>query len=293
MKASRKKLLEQFSTMGESGAFGDEIKISRDEYNSLPTDIAIFLKVIIDYRQETLKHSEFIEGTEEIRETFLKYIIVAYREAKRVDSDIALSIINSFIGDYPGVEESCLLSKWCSLGNASLAFREVAKSESKLLVWQQACKQCQAYNEFLNGLLAYLIILWRTAKSKTVNTAVFSAAYSNKINQFKDLTGGENGAFYLIFRLAKPKLRNAIAHETIWLDSDANKVRYIDGRPPIEHEIGLIDFMSFCSFGSHLAQPYLAAIALIVVMENGTEQEKSLLPNDLVDLFNFVPEGII
>jgi hypothetical protein len=289
MKQSRKQLLEQFSHMAEDGAFGDEIKASQAEYASLPKGIAIFLKVIHDYRQKTIENQEFAE----IREMFLKLIIVAYREAKRVDSDIALSIINSFIDDYPGVQESCLLPKWCSLSNACLAFREVAKSENKLLVWQQACKQFQAYNEFLNGLLPYLIILWRTANSKSVNTSVFSVAYSNKINQFKDLTGGDDGAFYLIFRLAQPKLRNAIAHETIWLDSNANKVRYVDGKPPVEHEIDLVNFMALCSIGSHLVQTYLAALAVIVVMENGTQEAQSLLPQDLVDLFSFVPTSAV
>lgn len=285
MKQSRQQLLEQFSQMAEDGAFGDEIKASQAEYTSLPKGIAIFLKVIHDYRQKNIENQEFAE----IREMFLKPIIIAYREAKRVDPNIALSIINSFMYDYPGVPESCLLPKWCSLSNACLAFREVAKSQNKLLAWQQACKQFQAYNEFLNGLLSYLIILWRTAKSKSINISVFSATYSNKINQFNDLTGGDDGTFYLIFRLAQPKLRNAIAHETTWLDSNASKVRYVDGNPPIEHEIDLINFMTLCSVGSHLAQTYLAALSVIVVMENGTQEAKSLVPQDLFDLFNFVP----
>ena len=289
MKKSRQQLIEQFSKIAEDGVFSNEIRVSQLEYNSLPRDIAIFMKVVIDYRQQTLKHKDFAE----IREIFLKLIIVAYREAKRINPDIALSIVSSFIDDYPGVQESCLLLKLYSLSNACLAFREVAKSENRLLVWQQACRQFQAYNEFLNGLLSYLIILWRTAKSKTINTAVFALPYSNKVNQFMDITDGDDGAFYIIFRIVQPKLRNAIAHETIWLNSDANKVMYIDGKPPVEHEIDLKDFMVLCSVGSHLAQPYLAALALIVIMESDMEQAKLLLPKDLFDLFNFVPPNAI
>jgi hypothetical protein len=136
-----------------------------------------------------------------------------------------------------------------------------------------------------------LIILWRTANSKTVNTSAFSVAYSNKVNQFRDLTSGDDDAFGLIFRLAQPKLRNAIAHETIWLDSGASKVRYIDGKPPVEHEIELMDFMKLSSDGSHLAQTYLAALSVIFVMESGIQEANSLLPKDLVDLFNFVPNN--
>lgn len=224
---------------------------------------------------------------------FLQLLIVSYREAKRINPSVATSLLDSFVNDYPGVQHSCLLPKWTSLANASLAFREVASTENKLLIWQQSCTLFSAYNEFLNGLLAYLIVLWRTAKGKTINTAVFSVPYANKINQFSNLTGGDDGAFYLVFRLAQPKLRNAVAHGTMWPDLDAGKVRYIDVKPPVENEISLIDFTGLCSVGSHLAQPYLAALALIAIMENGVESAKSLLPQDLVTLFDFASKNVV
>lgn len=136
--------------------------------------------------------------------------------------------------------------------------------------------------------------MWRTAQGRTINTAVFSANYANKINQFRDITGGDDGAFSLIFRIAQSKLRNATAHETIWLDSDAGKVRYIDGKPSTEYEIDLVDFMTYQAVGAHIAQPYLAAIALIFVMEHGTDPERSALAEDLITLFNFVPaRGVV
>ncbi len=218
-----------------------------------------------------------------MRSLTCQLLIVAYREAKRKDADIALSFVESFIGDYPGVPESSLLSRWCSLAQASLAFREVADSQNPLLVWQQVCKQFQAYNEFLNGLLAYMIILLRTSAGKAVRTAVFDAPYGNKVDQFNSLTGGEDGPFYLLCRLARPRIRNAIAHETIWLDSDAAKVRYTEGRAPrSEYEMDLVEFMGLALAGSHLPHAYLAALGVIAVMEAGNDRARSLLPLQLV-----------
>lgn len=49
----------------------------------------------------------------------------------------------------------------------------------------------------------------------------------------------------------------------------------------------LIEFVGLASCGSHLCEPYLAAIGAIVVMEDGSAQAQSLLPEHLVRLFRF------
>ena len=87
--------------------------------------------------------------------------------------------------------------------------------------------------------------------------------------------------------LAQHKIRNAIAHDTIWLDSKANKVRYVDGRDQkIESEIDFFEFAAIATAGSHLAHTYLGAIGTIAVLEFGSEPAKSLLPKQLVSVFN-------
>ena len=283
MKDTHKNLLEQFSQMAAEGKFGDSITASQREYDQLPMGMAIMLKAIEDFCAETANHSPEIAET---RSLMCQLLIVAYREARRKDPNGALPFVHSFIEDYPGVPESSLLPRWCSLGQASLAFREVAHSQNRLLVWQQMCKQFQAYNEFLNGLLSYLIILWRISLGKHIDTRVFHATYGNKVDQFTSLTGGEDGPFYLFIRMARPRIRNAIAHETIWLDSDAIKVRFTEGRNHrTESEMDLIEFTALASTGSHLAHAYLAAIAVIVTMEGGTELAQSLIPPHLVAVF--------
>lgn len=269
--------------MAAEGQFGDSIIASRPEYDQLPMGVAIMLKVIEDFCAESAKHDSEIA---EIRSLMCQLLIVAYREARRKDPDGALPFVHSFIEDYPGAPESSLLPRWCSLGNACLALREMAHSQNKLLIWQQTCKQFQAYNEFLNGLLPYLIILWRISLGKQIHTRVFDANYANKLDQFKSLTDGEDGPFYLFIRIARPRIRNAIAHETIWLDSDATKVRFTEGRNhKTESEMDLIEFAVLASTGSHLAHSYLAAIAVIVTMEAGTELAHSLVPPHLVRVF--------
>lgn len=289
MKATHKRLLEQVAQMAAEGEFGESIKSAQREYDQLPAGMAILLKTVLDFCAETSHHESEIA---QIRSLACQLLIVAYREAKRKDTTIALSFAHSFIEDYPGVPESSLLPQWCSLAQASLAFREMAHSENRLLVWQQSCKQFQAYNEFLNGLFSYLIVLWRTSLGRSVNIQVFDATYANKINQFSSLTGGEDGPFYLFCRLARPRIRNAIAHETIWLDSDAAKVRFTEGRnPKIESEMQLVEFMALASIGSHLAHAYLAAIGVIAIMEEGTDFAKDLMPPQLVRVFTHVQDS--
>ena len=285
MKKSHARLLKQFADMAADGQFGDPIKKAQKEYDRLPPGIAILLKFVLDFWEKIFKKNDELS---QIRNLSCQLLIVAYREAKQRDPEIAQSLVNSFTTDYPGVPESTLLPRWCSLAQASLAMREVAHSKNRLMVWQQACKQFQAYNEFLNGLLAYLIILWRTKEGQPVKTNVFDTVYANKIHQFSSLTGGEDGPFYLFCRLARPKIRNAIAHETIWLDAGENKVRYEEGRHPrTEHEMDLIEFMGLAAAGSHLAQSYLAAIAVIAIMEEEYELGTKVLPPQLVKVFEF------
>jgi hypothetical protein len=284
MKETHLRLLKQVVDMALEGKFGELIKSTQREYEQLPPGMVILIKTVLDFYEETAQHHDAFA---EIRSLVFQLLIVAFREAKQKNPDVAMTFLYSFLEDYPGVPESSLLSRWSSLANASLAFREVADSKQRLLIWQQASKQFQAYNEFLNGLLSYLIILWRTSLGRLINPAVFDIAYGSKVDEFRSLTGGENGAFSVLLTLARPRVRNAIAHETLWLDSDAGKVRFTEGRNPrTEYEMDLVEFMGLAAVGSHLAHSYIAAIGAIAVMELGNDLAKSLLPPQLVRLFN-------
>jgi hypothetical protein len=284
MKENHKKLLDQFSKMASDGMFGDQIKASQAEFDQMPNAIAVSVKLVADFYSSD---SSEIEEMTQIRDLICQTLIVAYREARRENLQIAETFLYSFFQDFPGVSESLLMPRWCSLAQAGLAAREVAHSKNRLLIWQQTCKLFQSYSEFLNGLFPYLIILWKTSQKKSFELSVFSSSYANKINQFEAITGGDDGKFSILCRIAKPKIRNAIAHETIWFDPDEEKVRFIDGsNKKAEYEIDLSEFIGYATVGSHLAYIYLAAISAIVVMENYPDFAKSFLPLHLVKLFN-------
>lgn len=113
-------------------------------------------------------------------------------------------------------------------------------------------------------------------------------AYSPK----PGVTGGEDGPFYLISRIARPSIRNAIAHGAAWLDSDAAKVRYSDGRAQRRKaDVDLLEFGALAMTGSHLAEPYLAALGTIAVMEDGSDLARQLLPAHLAMVFGFQRKG--
>lgn len=283
MKNSQKKLLEQLSEMVIEGMHGDVIRVSQDEYKKLHSPEDVVLKTALDFVQQTRTLEPEIR---QLRDLICQLFIVSYRESKRKESDVAEAFLRSLTDDYPGVNESALLPRWTSLAKASIAMREALSTENRLLVWQQATKLVQATNEFLYGLLPYLIIMWRVIKSKTVKTTVFSQNYGILVNQFRDLTDGESGIFYLLLRIAKPSLRNAIAHETIWMDSENGKVKFVDGLyEKSESEMDLADFMVLALSGSHLAPAYLGALTVIGILEYGSKNAITMIPEYLTKVF--------
>jgi hypothetical protein len=274
--------------MARGGMFRQSVAESQKQYDQIAEGIPTLIHVVREFHEATESHAQDIR---EIRSMICQLLIVAYREAKKKNPEIALTFARSLVDDYPGLPESCLLPRWHSLAQASLVMREASYSQNPLLVWQQMCKNFQAYNEFLNGLLSYLIVLLRTSLEKPINPGIFDANYANKVSDFNALTGGEDGAFYILSRIAQPRIRNAIAHENIWLDSEANVVRFTEGRGPdkVESEMSLDDFGVLSMIGSHLSHTYVAALAVIAVMEDGTELAHSLLPPYLANVFDYEP----
>lgn len=280
-----KRRLIQIDRMSVDGKLGEDIQKSAHEYQQIPSGTPVFLRIIRDFYQ--LKEIDGDKQIQQIADLFLQLIIVIYRDCKQKDASIARSIVNSFVKDFPGIEGTCLFSKWDSLGKAALAYKAALATNHIILVWQQAKDVVLAYNEFLDGLLGFLIIGWRCALGKCYSTNIFKNAYGAKLNVFSQLTGGEDGPFYLICRLGKPHLRNAIAHGSIWLDADENKVRFKDGRETkTNYEMDLVEFVSLATIGSHLPQAYLVAIASIMVLEVGSTAETAHVPVHLRNMFS-------
>lgn len=284
MKEAYKQLGEQLGQIAEEGQFGASIQASREEYAQLPTSIQVFLKCVLEADG---RHSGINEEIIELRRLFMRFVVSVYRDGKESDEDVAEALLLSLIEDYPGVPESCLYPQFCSFVEGCLAFREVATSSNRLLIWQQLTRSVLAYNEFLNALSGFLIPCLRAAVGNDPEPRVFQMGYKSRVDQLISLTGGATSEFAGVINLARPRVRNAIAHDSIWLDSNAATVRYTEGgKVRQEYEMALAEFGKLALLGSHLCEPYLAGIGAIAVLEDGSELAVELLPEHLVTAFN-------
>lgn len=281
MKRSYEKLIKQIVNLGEHGHLGEDAKQGIARYAELPNDIARSIVYVNGFFLADIE-----EEARQIRGLLCQMMIVVYRDAKKRDPGLARAFANAFIEDFPQASGTALLPRWVSLAEASFAFKNLAKSENPSLVWQQASRLVLATNEFLDGLLGLLIVAWRCALGKTVNVNVLGNPYGSKVDEFHRLTNGDDGPFYLFLRMANPKLRNGIAHNSIWLDPAEQKVRYIVGQQQkIECEMGLTEFMAMAYLGSHLASAYMAALGTIIALEDGGPVVEQLIPAQLVSLY--------
>jgi len=283
MRENYKRLIEQIAKFTSEGIFGDAALLSSKEYEGIQPGTSKMSKFIQDLSVEISSGNE-----EEVLPiyVFWQVLVVVYRDSKKVDAEVANAFLYSFTEDYPDMPNTALSLRWNSLAQAIFAFKSVAHSNNPLLIWQQASRLFLDYSEFLNGLLGYLTIAWKCALKKKFKPDVFNASYGVKAKQFEELTNGENGVFYLFNRIIRPKLRNGIVHGNAWLDRECNKVRYIDGKTEDESDIDVIEFLSLCMLGSHLAKSYIAAIATIVLWEESTEVQKLSLPQQFINLLS-------
>ncbi len=268
MKENDKRLIEQIAKSTEEGIFGEAALLSAKDYEGLPLDITRLIKFIHELSVEISSNNSEINFAVHY---FWQLLVAVYKDCKKIDVEIANAFVNSFIEDYPNMPNTALALRWNSLAQSAFAFKSVAFSGDPLLVWQQTSRLFLDYNEFMDGLLGYLIISLRCALEKKINPNILRSPYAVKAKQFEELTNGENGVFYLFHRIIRPKLRNGIAHGNAWLDRENKKVRYTDGRTESEHEIDLSEFGVLALLGSHIAKSYMAALATIVIWEDGTE----------------------
>ncbi len=247
------------------------------------TDMAVLTAVVEDFYSSPARLSQ--EDVAYLTDLFCQLFVFLYQQAKRNDAAVADAFLHAFLWDYPGAAGSCVYPQWEALVQASHGFKSAGTN--RLLVWQQALRLVQAYNEFLNSVLGHYIVAWRCARGKALATDVFYKPYGLKLKEFSDLTDGGYGPFNLVLRIADPHLRNAIAHENVWLDSDSNAVRYTDGKGKHMHyEMNLMQFMCLAMIGSHLAMAYIAGAAAVAVLEVGGAADVAKLPKHLVKLFH-------
>lgn len=288
MDAELQRRIAQLIDKAHCGDFGETVQRDAAARAQGPLGgMATCLRAVRDFYDNPARTEE--PAVARMTDQFCQLFIVVYREAKRVDASVATALLHSFIYDYSGVPGSCLYPQVEALLVAAHAWK--AARGSPLLAWQQSVKLVQAYNEFLNALLGYYLVAWRCGLGKRFSTNVFRNAYGAKLKEFSELTHGDDGPFYLIFRLVNVPLRNAIAHEDVWLDTDTSKVRYVDGKEQrVPYELDLMQFLSSAMVGSYLGPTYLAAIAALLVLEEGSAAEVAHLPAHLIKTFRFRKE---
>jgi hypothetical protein len=274
-----RRLLEQLSRLSLQGFFGAETAKSAVAYQALDDPITVCAKFVVDYYGSQVPSEKEVAWA---RDYFCQILLVVYREAKKRDPSLAHDFASSFFKDFRGQSGSALLTRWNALAEAVHAFRWALPESNQLLVWQQASRLFLAYNEFLNGLLGLMIVAWRCGLGVTYRLGVIANSYGSKIQEFNQLTKGDNGPFYLFFRITNSGLRNAIAHGAAWLDVQEAKVRYRHGQHvKADEEMGLLEFLALVKLGTHMAEGYIAALSAIAVVEEGPPESIRQLPGKL------------
>lgn len=276
-----KQRLDVFHKMTLDGKFGTEIQEMAIKGSHTSVNDLLIQSVNNIYTVDSIDDIELVQ----IMHYGCQILIATYCLAKKKDPTVANSLLFSFTEDYPGVPDSNLLSRWLAFTEASLGFKSTPKT-NYAPVWTSLLHLNQVCNEFFNGLLGYYILMWRCHLGKSINPNVLHNAYGAKFNELFELSDGEDGIFYMYFRLAVPKIRNAIAHSSIYLNSESNEVIYFDGKNlKTEYKIPLIEFAAITAASTRLSQGYYAALASLLILEHGSLEQKLQLPSSLVNIY--------
>lgn len=280
--------MQQLFQMSKDGLFGDAARQNAEAFEQTRgTNMDVLVTIANDFDNDRSRKSA--EELANLTDLFCQLFIIVYREVKKADQAVADGFLNAFHRDYPGTTGTAVYPQCEALLQAAFGLKMSARDPLQL--WQHSLRVFETYNEFINALLGFYIVAWRTVLGKRINVNVFHNTYGSKLHEFSELTNGNDGIFYLFFRLAHVPIRNAIAHGNIWLDRDTNKVRYAEAKgAPTTEEMDCAEFMLRGTIGSHLPLAYMAAAAVVGVMEAGTVKDIAKLPPRLVTAYRFKPK---
>lgn len=267
------------------GYFGEKARLYAEGVADTTQGIPFALEMIRDLYSSTTTDEESIHG---IVDLVIQLLIITYRDAKRADPLVAMAFYTSLIQDYPNAPESCIYPTFETLVKSAYAHQDAISSKSPVAIEQTALKLVEAYNEFLNSLFGPMLACLRAARGKQISRNLFKKRYAERVAELGELTGGENGAYYIFGRIAKPLIRNSVAHGTVWFDRPKEVFRFPDNKGVLQ-EVGLVELMGLALVGSRLAHAYVIAICVIQVMEEGSAADIAQLPKHLVHAFRHVP----
>ena len=217
-----------------------------------------------------------------LKEHFVTLITTVYGLTRRRSPQTARRLFSSWLEDYPGVPGSRVLSQWSSLVRAGHATRTVSTSEDENLILQQLLEVHQAFNEFFNSLLPFLICSLEAAAARSHNVQCFRWNYFKKIKRYEELIKPYHRHRSLLFfrEVTRHLFRNSIAHADVELRKDLGVIRFnvVESGNPTTVDIKTQTFVEMAALYSQLAHAYLTALAVIAVFEEGDQANFQRLP---------------
>ena len=275
-----KKRLEEISRQTSRGDHGLKAMGVAEEYKILRgDDSGTFLKSITDYfkkREDVDK--KLLPLLDDVFESLLRIYIKAHKK----NPEIAEYFVSSYLTNIPGTENTALFHKSSGLVNASLAFSNVLDLKNPVVLGEVAIKLSLSYNEFLNGLLGILILLIKCDLGLNCNVSQLKATYGSKVHEFNRLLEVYKLPYQLFKQFANSNLRNAIAHEEIWIDSEKAEVHY--SNKDDAYTMDLTEFLTLNTYATYFAEIYFTTLTVIALFMSGTKEEKSKLPAKLIEM---------
>lgn len=203
-------------------------------------------------------------------------LLVFYREVRRQDPDAALWLLRSFQEDHPAAPGSKMFGKLMSLLEASYAAQKTGqdglKGQGNREVTFMAAKECyRAGTGFLSALMGWMYPLFQVWDTQTPDWKSLKWPDARKVDEFRRISQGPDGIFFMLTPLINKHLRNAIAHGDIQLDPEQARVLYsntIEGRL-VHAEMDLLEFAGLGTYlFSRLPAIYLGVLSTILIYES-------------------------
>ena len=281
MKDDIKDKLLQVVFLTKEGIYGEKAKNELNKVQNIPSTISYLIDLINDLYISPEKDKELYQIGKSINE----YLLILYRDTKVKNKEFAKALFESLFSDFPNTNNTNLFDRYRTLIESSVAFKSSISIDDRLILWNVAIKLFEAYNEFLNGLLGYIIICAVSVLENKCSIEFLNNSYQSKIDKFNSLK--LNYLFPVISNIAKPEIRNAISHSRIQLIKDNGVIDYTIKKEKIfiNKTIDLSEFIGMVSAGTYLPIGYITAISSIYVIEYGNITDICLLPEEIKSIF--------
>lgn len=271
----RQDRLEQLGKHISQGLLGSSVQAGFKEYQGLTDPNEVFLKTINDFY-----NSEISPEFEDYPHSLIHTILFLYFKNEPNNPEIANYFPEIFQQEIPSVKGTYIFDKYMNLLEIGTTFKKNSNTDDPLLLWEIIKKYHLAINEFLNALSGVILINYRFFNGLSYNVNAVGNNYGSKIKELIDLNIGSPELDNLL-ETTRPDLRNAIAHENIWLDSTNQLVKYRNKNDTSDNEMSISEFVMLLSKSAYYAEAYLVAISTIMLFSSNKPEYRAKLPKAL------------